>query len=251
MKKIFFSLCFLITLFFGTAFGTFSGHFAQPCYLCPSIFSLPSGYVRDDIEDKMLTTGDASEDIPTFGKLGLQSNFGLFSLCILRKFEIFGLVGKSTANVHWDEGFPFDKETNAHFSWQAGVRGHLITINPVCIGFSASYFNVPNLTEDTVISPFIDFDFTQPKSFKLKEWQVTLGLFAPISVVIPYAGVQYQNTRFDLFTKNPSMRIKYRNKNHYGLVTGISLNIGQRIFVSAEKRFYSEKAYSLSSAFVF
>lgn len=199
----------------------------------------------------MLTTSTEAADAPTFSKLGLKSNFGLISLCILRKFEFYGLLGKSTAHIDWDEGLPFDKETNTHFSWQAGIRGHLITLSPVCLGFSVSYFNVPNLTEDSVISPFIDFDLSQPKSFKLKEWQASFGIFAPISILVPYVGVQYQKTRFDLFTKNPSMRIKYKNKNNIGLVTGISLNIGQRLFLSAEKRFYTEKAYSLSSAFVF
>lgn len=247
MKKTFFSLCF----FFSSAYCAYSGHFAQPCFLCPSYVSFPSGYVRDDISNKLLTAVKEVPDSPTFNKLGLTSNFGLVSVCLLRKFEIFSLLGKTTAHIDWEEGLPFDRETNTHFSWEAGIRGHLFSINPVCFGFSVSYFNVPNLTEDSPISPFIDFDLSQPKSFKLREWQATIGAFVPISIAIPYIGMQYQKTRFDLFTKNPSMRIKYKNKNNIGLVFGICLNFGQKLFLSAEKRYFTEDAYSLSSAFVF
>jgi len=247
MIKTFISLCF----FCCQAFGAYSGHFGQPCFLCPSFFSFPSGYVWDDVKNKLLVPTMDVPDSPTFNKLGLRSNFGLVSLCLLQKFEIYTLLGKTTAHIDWEEGLPFDRETNTHFSWQAGIRGHLLTINPVCLGFSISYFNVPNLTEDSAISPFIDFDLSQPKSFKLKEWQATVGLFAPISIIVPYIGAQYQKSRFDLFTKNPSMRIKYKNQNNIGLVFGVCLNLGQRLFVSAEKRYYTEEAYSLSAAYVF
>jgi|GEM_PF-5248978 len=247
MKKIFLSLCF----FFQPVYGAFSGHFAEPCYVCPSLFSFPSGYVYDDITDKKLTVIDPDSQAPTFNNLQLKSNFGLFSFCLIRRIEFYALLGKTTAHIDWEDDLPFDDKTSAHFSWQAGVRGYLFSINPFCLGFSASYFAVPNLKEDTGLQDWVEIDLSYPRSFKLKEWQATIGIFVPISVAIPYVGVQYLDSRFDLYTKDPSLHIKYKNKNKIGLVVGACLNLGQSFFLSAEKRFYSEEAVSASCAFVF
>lgn len=247
MKKPFFSLCF----FFKTIYGAFSGHFAEPCFVCPSFFSFPSGYVYDDVTDKKLTVVDPNDLAPSFSKLQLKSNFGSFSFCLIRRIEFYALFGKTTAYIDWEDDLPFDDKTSAHFSWQAGVRGYLFAINPFCLGFTASYFAVPNLKEDTGLKDWIDIDLSQPRAFKLKEWQTTLGIFIPISLAIPYIGVQYLDSRFDLYTKDPSLDIKYKNKNKLGLVIGGSLNFGQRFFISAEKRFYTEEAISASCTYVF
>jgi hypothetical protein len=247
MKKTFFSLCFSFSL----AFGAYSGHFAKPCYLCPSFFAFPSGYVFDRITDKNVKPCEESTQAPSIQKLKLSSNYGLFSLCLCRKIEFFTLLGKTSAEINWEEEPQEKSNTATHFSWQGGIRGHLFSWKFICLGFSASYFSVPNLKKNSKVPYFIDVDLSVPKSFKLNEWQVSLGCFIPLKICIPYFAVQYLNSNFDLFTKDPDLHIRYKNTKHFGYLTGACVNFGQRFFFSIEKRFETEEAISFSASYVF
>ncbi|MBN2479850.1 MAG: hypothetical protein JXA94_06445 [Parachlamydiales bacterium] len=85
-------------------------------------------------------------------------------------------------------------------------------------------------------------------NFKLKEWQLGLGLAQKISILRPYLGVVYKDTQVRIknvpFLQNNSLKIGFLKKA--GTFLGTSMSMGSFIMLNIEARLVNERSYTFS-----
>lgn len=261
MKRLF----LLILCSFSSVYCSYSGNPASPAILkiglfnnTPSIFTLTSGYVGDYTHDKHMEFNTESDEIQNIDVIGLESNFGNFTLNLLERIEIYGMFGTSKASIDWasqehnviDSDAFTDGKTNNHFSWRSGARVILLQWSDLAFGLGFCYFDIPVLKQTSSIFKPMESQFALgPQYFKLKEWQVDCGFALRVGPFIPYIGVQYLHSRFHVLGETES--IDYKNSSNLGLFLGSSMNILNKVSLTAEARVFSENAISFEASFAF
>lgn len=262
----------LLFLFFAIpAFPFYIGNPAFPGIMNNGIFTarypfikLTSGYVGDYVSNKKYVATQTAPDFDpndVFSEFGLHSQLATFSIILLERMEIFGMVGGSKEHAKWHDQPPesdttaifFDFHSAHHFSWSAGTRIILLKWGNTFLGTDFTYFNVPS-------SPKSFFKFfnrlnlpldLEKQPFGIDEWQVGGALSTRIWMFTPYAGVDYLKSRLAISSGPATSETIYHNERKFGYFFGLTFSLTGKFHVNVERRVQNEFAYSLSSMAVF
>lgn len=223
-------------------------------------FSISEGYVYDVVRNKKFVS--ANNDVKEFD---ICSNFNIFAVSVMRRLELYTLLGPSYESLRWMEELLSNDvqsltskkiSSKKHFSYSVGTKIVLLQFATTLLGINIQYFSFPcihyiNDIIDNLHISFLDdmrFDHNDD-CVRYSAWDVSLGITCMISHFLPYVAIKYATAHLELMNDHNVINA-YNNIDNWGLVSGCSFNAGMFHF-NVEVRRYSETSMGVqvSSSF--
>jgi hypothetical protein len=206
----------------------------------------------------------------------ISTNAGQLTLNLWDRLDVYGWVGAaevemeeqvrllgSVTSTDWLNIHGRTKEGTA---WGVGARAVLWQCGRTALGIDGQYAHSDAkfqcVTFNGVPVQSITGFNIDPSRFKVqnKEWQISLGVSHRICWFVPYVAVKYSNFRgkfrssdfvFSTAVGNVNADSCFKNRDVVGFVAGISLVDSERMHVTAEGRFFDERALTVAADFRF
>lgn len=253
-------LVFFPMFLFGNYMGNIVTPFIQGSVSRDPFFAISEGYVYDVIYRQDLF--DKYNDKKEFR---VYSNFNIFSLSIMRRLELYTLLGSSYESLGWVESLlsgvstPGGKRTQKkkYLSCALGMKVILLQFSRILFGINVQYFSLPCVhyikeTLENISTYFLEdmclFD-SNNYDIQYNEWNFSFGLTAMIYYFMPYIAIGYKISHFEATTYQNVLAV-YDNMTRWGLIAGSSFNVGV-LHLNAEIRRSSETSigFQVSSSF--
>jgi hypothetical protein len=220
---------------------------------------LKAGYEFDDVYDRHLHMAGKTPDHSQkkAQKYDSLSNFGVVTLNLNDRVEIFGLLGSMSAKLSQNlfEDTKVSYATQTDFAWGAGGRAILAYWGDLQLGLNASYvWSNLSLSSLKVNGRSFAKEHTQ---FEFREWQVGIGVSYRFRWFIPYLGVDYSDFRTRIEHLNsikflfPEKHITFKEAYAMGLFFGFGISPVKAFNVNVEARLINENALTVSADFKF
>jgi hypothetical protein len=248
-----------------------------------SCWGIELGFRGDYVFDRKLKHSGRHENLEDFHKdvcdYSISTNAGQLTLNLWDRLDVYVWVG--AAQTEFEEQVrllgtfaPTDWEniqgrTKEGTAWGVGARAVLWQCGRTALGidgqYAYSHAKLQCLTLNDVpiqqISPFGIGPGEDPSKYNItnREWQVSLGVSHRICWFVPYVAVKYSSFRAKfrgtVFTTTTFGTLDFdscfKNRDVVGFVAGISLVDSERMHVTAEGRFFDEKALTVAADFRF
>lgn len=248
MKKLFLIIFFLPAFLFSAPVG----NFANPSTIEEGFFipdtkpvSFRLGYQVCSTQDLLLQFNDRfKEQDFRIRHISSFCNFGTFTFNIKERLDIYYEMGSNSLMPTFTKNnlYYISKSEN-DILYRAGTK--LIFFDVCDFSFAAdinvSYFSSPSsyLLQN-------DIPIDQNLKFKLKEWQVSVGLSEKISILRPYIGVAYRDSRLSIaHFFHEKLKLKFKKKQ--GLVLGSGISLGSYVMLNLELRLVNERSTAFSA----
>lgn len=261
MKKT----CWLLLFFGSVSFASPVNNPAAPkmieeglYFQCPTWYNFRIGYEGNFVRDGRMEMQNESKDIDGYQQ---DTNSGTFTLGLQNRFDFYGTVGAYRTKAAWrikefDDSFSrIQLETHYNLSWSAGVKGIFFEWGNTTLSAGSRYSNISSnllwLTKNGVPQS------ADHGKLKYKEWQIDLAISHKIDFLIPYVGVQYNNTHIMIFNEdviiapNENNKIQLKGKEHIGLNLGCAITAKKYFYLNLEGRLINEYAFTVSGEFKF
>jgi major outer membrane protein len=249
-------------------------NFWDPCNCWFDSWSLRGGYYGDFVFNRNLRIrGEGLGQGDVIEKTHIFTNAGYLALNIAEKCDVFGSLGQSsisilTNDVSW---FLLGNELSTlkwqtFFSWSVGARATLFCWR--CkwfLGIEGQYFQTnPRLTQ-FVNGTGVPTYFNTDNNMSHREWQGGIGIsywakpFCADIGIVPYGAVKASWVRFKTnrftFVETTSgddfTLFNLKADKLWGYVIGATITFFDRIDITAEGQFASEKAIYINGQFRF
>lgn len=217
------------------------------------------GYEFDDVYDRQLHMAGKVPDhsLEKVQKYHSLSNFGVLTLNLNDRFEVFGLLGSMSCKLsqHLFKNTKVSYDTQTHFAWGAGARAILAYWGDLQLALNAAYVDscLPlssiKVNGSSYAKKQAQFDFCQ--------WQVGMGISYRCSWFIPYIGVDYSDFRLKAEHLNgigflfPKKQVTFKEEYPMGLFFGFGISPTRAFNLNIEVRLINENALSFSGDFKF
>ncbi len=227
---------------------------------CDSWVDLRVGYEGDFVSD-----GRMRQYAEGVGRVDLYegwTNSGTFTLNILDRLDLYGVLGASKTEANWrfengvDETIHRIKlKTETNFLWAVGGRAILYEWCHTSFGaggrYTACNYNPNECTSDGVAIDAAD------AHLHWREWQCNFDISYEISLFTPYVGVKYSHARSLLSNFPISISAdltgsnSFKNRVPVGFYLGCTLSTGRYFMFNIEGRLVDEEAISVFADFRF
>lgn len=247
-----------------------------------SCWGLELGFRGDYVFDRKVkhsghraNLADRHKDVCDYS---ISTNAGQLTLNLWDRVDIYGWVG--AAETHYEDQVrlvtsitPFETDwlnisgsTREGTAWGVGARAVLWQCGRTAVGIDGQYAHSEAKFKCLTINGVpvqevtgLDLDSSR---FKIRnsEWQVSLGISHRICWFVPYVAVKYSNFRgrfrsgdflFSGALGTANADGHFRNRDVVGFVAGISLVDSERMHITAEGRFFDERALTVAADFRF
>jgi major outer membrane protein len=246
----------------------------DPCTYWFDAWALKMGYYGDYVFNRHLELDqDELEQGQDINTTRIFTNAGYLALNICNKLDLFGTLGASKISITTNEISWFlagnaegRLDWQTFFSWSAGARATIFSLNHFIIGVESQYFQTsPDLSNYVSFSNGMYTYFNEENKMIYREWQVGAGLsysltcFCPNISVIPYAAIKWGWVSFHTddfkFVKAGTTDLltifNLRADKVWGYAIGTSVTICDMVDITAEGRFADEKAFYINGNFRF
>jgi hypothetical protein len=236
-------------------YSAYVGNPASPALIQHGLFSknsfinLSSGYLYTQAWDKNITPTDAPDELSLekVSDFEMQSNCATIALNLLRRLEIYSYLGVSKENIDWTAKIPYSSpeiKTKNHFCYSIGAKAIMLQFSKTVFSLDFQYFTLPS--SNKLIPKIVNIYMPIPTGsqyLRMTEWQFCAGVASKIGPFTPYVGGKY--SRLNLKVESTDLpNVSFKNRNCWGLFTGLSLNFSHLIVATFEMRFFDEKAFS-------
>lgn len=236
-------------LLFGNYTGNIGTPFIQGTVSLNPFCSISEGWVYDIVKHKNLYnySNSKKENIQDFD---ICSNFNLFSISMMRRFEIYTLIGSSYDSLKWIDDLLGGKrskesEYNKHLSYAIGTKIILLQFAQTLLGINLQYFSFPcvhyvkSIVENLHI-PFLENMQLQvgDDCVQYGEWSASIGIATHVRLLMPYVSISYFSSCLEVM-KDHTTLTKYDNAEKWGVIIGCSANVNFMHF-NIEIRRYNE-----------
>jgi hypothetical protein len=255
----------------------------QPALLTHGVFTcgegcwgIEAGFRGDYVFDRKLKFDKPGDNVADVHKdtcdYAISTNAGQLTLNLWDRLDVYGWAGAAAsefgaqARLHSSTGFVGEwlnvhGQTKEGFAWGVGARAILWQCGRTAVGVDGQYahshanFQCVSSNGIPIQVPTNGADSSR-FSLNNSEWQVSLGISHRICWFVPYIAVKYSN--FQGKFKGPdwigingvfSGNAKFKNRNYVGGVVGISLVDSGKMHVTAEGRFFDERALTVAADF--
>lgn len=209
-------------------------------------FNFRLGYEIYNAQDLLLEfENPAKENGFHLRKVKANANLGIFVFNIKERLDLYTKIGSYKLEPQFRKNSKlYIAKSENDILYNAGARLILFEILDFTLGAGAQYsiFSASSnyLTlNDKPIPNDIKFDFHQ--------WQLDVGLAQKISILRPYIGVSYRDTKIKMknlpFLPN-NLEMTFQKKA--GLFMGTAASLGSFVLLAAEIRLVNERSGSLS-----
>jgi len=209
------------------------------------IINFRLGYQMYDSQDLVMKFEDSVESKDLYlRKIKAFSNSGLFILNIKERLDLYAEIGayKIEPIFRYRSNLYKSKSEN-DILYRAGTKLIIIEIMDFALAADIKYsiFNGSSsyLTQN-------DRPIDDNLKFKLKEWQVAVGLSRKITILHPYIGIAYKDTRIKMKNFSFFQNIDLVYKKKAGLFLGCAASLGSYILLNGEIRLVNERATIIS-----
>lgn len=215
--------------------------------------SLRIGYEGNFISDKRLLQ---NSDIPRrVNKFEQDLNSATVTLNLLRRLDLYGIVGASRLKADWiiEEGADksyIQMETGYELAWSAGAKAIFFEWGDITFSIGGRYFETEpdirwlNKKEETYTFEDCKMSFT--------EWQIDAGISYKIGILFPYVCGKYSKAKSKLavddvvISSDGGSELYLKSKNRYGMALGTSFSNRKYFFLNIEVRLIDEEAFTVS-----
>lgn len=185
-----------------------------------------------------------------------HTNSGTFTINVLERLDLYGLVGGSSATAQWrfsgsdDSIQNADLKTHDQLLWGVGARTVLFQKKKTALGlggrYSSCHYKPKSLTIDGVHA------FVDRGRVVWQEWQVNVDVSCQIQLFTPYIGVKYGQARAKLNQFSTVIASDGAHTNHFknrvpvGLYLGCTISSGKYFMLNVEGRLIDEEAITVS-----
>jgi hypothetical protein len=214
------------------------------------IINFRTGYQTYNSEDLVMKFDDLSKEEGYYlRKVKAFCNSAIITLNIKERLDLYGEIGsfrlepefRYLANL-------YNCKSENDLLYRGGTRLILFEILDFTLATDVKYsiFNgsASYLTEnDRPINEKIKFNF--------KEWQIAVGLAQKITILRPYIGIAYRDTRIKMENTPFFHTLDFIYKKKAGLFLGTSASLGSFVFLNGEIRLVNERSTIISGEFRF
>lgn len=253
MIRIFYKLTFLSLLFPFFIFSAPSGSPSLPAVIEEGFFIPDTKWVNFRLGYQLYSASDLVMEFEALGKennfnlrkLEADANLGIFTINIKDRVDLYAAIGSFRLEPEFRQGTRlYIAKSSNDILYRAGARLIFLEVLDFTLGASAKYtiFSAGNdyLTRNDVpIDNDIKFDF--------KEWQIDVGLAQKITILRPYVGVSYRDTKIkmkNLPFQPDELEMTYQKK--VGVFLGVAASLGSFVMVEGEIRLVNERSQTLS-----
>lgn len=154
---------------------------------------------------------------------------------LLDNLDIYTKLGTADVKI---KGPGFTAKTSNAFAWAIGAKGTYEFAEDWLLGADIQYLRHKHSA---------NFNFNEvgwDGKIVFQEWQVAPYVAKKIGNFTPYLGVKYS----DLRTRGA---VKLKADDNFGMFTGLSYKINDRLFLNTEYRFVDETAMSVAAVYRF
>ena len=213
-----------------------------------SWINLRFGYQFYDSSDLVLEfSDDLKEEGYQLRKIKALSNAGTFTINIKERLDLYTEIATYYLEPEIKNGSTLYKaKSKRDLLYRAGVKLALFEIKDFTLGVDVKYSMFSALSSYLIENgnPIDDGAL----KYKLKEWQIGVGLSQNISFLIPYIGIAYKDTQVRLkhvpFFQSQTMDLNFQKK--VGMFLGSSASVGQMFLANIELRLINERSFSIA-----
>ncbi len=248
MKK-FFYIFFFIPLFL---FSAPVGNPSLPSILEEGFFipdtkaiNFRVGYQIYNSQDLVMKFDEfAQQNDLNLRKIKAFSNSALITLNIKERLDLYTEIGSYRLEpVFRYESNLYNAKSKNNILCRLCAKLILVEIKDFSLGVDAKYsFFNSHLVYLTKNDKPIQDDI----KFKLNEWQVAVGLSQKITILRPYIGIVYRDTKVKIENFSFFEKLNLVFKKKAGLFLGTSASLGSFVLLNAELRFINERATVIS-----
>ncbi len=254
MYYFFYKIFFLIFLFFNFfVFSASSGSLSLPATIEEGFFIPDTHWMNFRLGYQ---TYNASDLVMQFESIGKENNFylrkvkananlALVTINIKDRLDVYSAVGSYSLKPEFRRGSNlYVIKSSSDLLYRIGARMVFFEILDFSAGASAKY---------TIFSATNDFFMINDKplnsdvEFYLKEWQIDVGLAQKISILRPYIGISYKDTKIKmkhLAFQPDKLNLVFKKKT--GVFLGVCATLGSFVMIEAESKFVNERSSTLS-----
>lgn len=237
-------------------------------------WSIRLGFYGDFVFDRHMQI-DTRESNAHLHKTSINTEAAYIAFNAWNRIDIFGTLGATNIQFEAPERtfgnpVPFNDytvlETDTDFSWSIGIRATLWEWGCLGVGAEAQYFSARPHVNFAHNLGRVDALSYQPNNviLKYREWQIGLGVAYRINIIcegtalIPYFAVRVgratmnlDNLAIIISAGAPNTFFNLESDDNWGYAAGVTLLGCNKISVTAEARFITEKAFYINSQFRF
>lgn len=209
------------------------------------IINLRAGYQIYNSPDLIMKFNNiCNENEFHLRKVKAFCNSGLISLNIKERLDIYTEIGSYRLEPQFVfNANLYNAKSENNILLRAGTRLIFIEISnfSMSVDVKYSFFKAASsyLTQNE--KPVMD-----RLKFRLNEWQIAAGISQKISILRPYIGVAYRDTRILMNNFLDFENLKMIFKKKAGMFLGCSASLGSYVLVNGEIRLVNERAIIIS-----
>jgi len=247
LKKIIFFLFFPYVIFSAPA-----GNPSNPSIVEEGFFisdekwlNFRLGYETNNSYDLVMQFDDPAKEKDFYlRKIKTFSNTGIFTLNVKERLDLYVELGACRLESEFRSYRSlYNSKSNDDFLYRAGAKLVLCEIFDFTLSGDAKYSYFSSSSSFVTRN---DKPLDESLKFSLKEWQISIGLGQKITILRPYIGVAYRDSRITIENNYFTQDLNLIFKKKTGLFLGSSASLGSFIMVNGEIRLVNERAFILS-----
>lgn len=204
------------------------------------------GFITYKASDLVMKFDDsAKEQNFHLRKVKADGNFGSFVLNIKERLDLYAQIGSYKLEPEFRQNSNlYILKSSTDVLYRAGARLVFFEILNFTLGADVQYSIFSASSSFLTLN---DRPIQNDSKISFKEWQIAVGLAQKITILRPYIGVVYKDTKIKI-TKLPFLptQLNLNFQKQAGVYLGVVASLGSFVAIGAEIRLVNERSAALS-----